>query len=228
MSDKAQPLFGPLMPLEEARFWAKVEKETTTGCWLWTGRKNAHGYGTITISRLSYIRRPLKAHRVSYLIAYGSVPPRLSVCHRCDVPACVNPEHLFLGTPKDNADDKKAKGRGNGGEKWREACRKHAARGEAHGFARLTDRDVLAIRAACRDGACSLLELAARFGITENYVYELVVGRKRKHLPVYTRVIKPREVVDLPRNSKGHFLPRPRRDVLFVPVNGAAQGRAGS
>jgi len=86
------------------RFWAKVNR--TDSCWLWTGSKTIGGYG-----QFPYKRIPLLAHRVSYLISCGDIPDGLIVCHHCDNPSCVRPDHLFVGTHKDNFEDMVKKGR---------------------------------------------------------------------------------------------------------------------
>lgn len=88
------------------RFWAKVEKGP--GCWLWTGAKNSRGYGQ-TASGLK--GKSKLAHRASYEHFYGPIPDGLYVLHRCDVPHCVNPQHLFVGTAADNMQDAVRKGR---------------------------------------------------------------------------------------------------------------------
>jgi len=93
-----------LTEIELGRFWAKVDK--TDGCWIWIGAKNATGYGLIRFKRKSY-----RAHRVSYEFANGEIPDGLYICHKCDNPSCVNPEHLFTGTATDNAIDMTNKGR---------------------------------------------------------------------------------------------------------------------
>lgn len=92
----------------ESRFWSMVLK--TDSCWNWTGCANRRGYGTISTKRGS---RPLQAHRVSYEIHFGTIPVNQCVLHKCDNPRCVNPSHLFLGTPKNNTDDMIQKERGH-------------------------------------------------------------------------------------------------------------------
>lgn len=105
------------MKLEEMahvieRLLARAEAVTESGCWLWLGSVNNDGYGLIRIgSRRDGSRRLVKAHRLSYEVHVGPIPLGLEVLHRCDVPACVNPAHLFVGTHLDNVNDMLTKGR---------------------------------------------------------------------------------------------------------------------
>jgi hypothetical protein len=93
---------------------------------MWTGKEfSPFGYGRTFVRK----RTRTNAHRMAWLLYRGPIPPGLCVLHRCDVPACVNPDHLFLGTPQDNVRDMMAKGRGK------------YLHGEAHHNSKLTDRD---------------------------------------------------------------------------------------
>jgi hypothetical protein len=77
--------------------WRKVDKSNLNGCWIYTGHKDKDGYG-----RCNYNRKFDKAHRVAWIVTHGEIPKGISVCHKCDNPPCCNPDHLFLGTTKQN------------------------------------------------------------------------------------------------------------------------------
>ncbi len=154
-------------PLAE-RFWSKVLKTDT--CWLWQGGTIGNGYGTITSG--GHYGRTLLAHHVSWEWAYGPIPNGLWVLHKCDVPPCVNPEHLWLGTHSDNMQDRARKGRAN-----------HAL-GEAHGGAKLTNEQVISIRAryGTRDLTCKTL--AIEYGVSATTICLVANGRIWRHLLV--------------------------------------------
>jgi hypothetical protein len=130
-------------------------------CWLWTGALNDAGYGQLNIAQ-----RPVKAHRLIYEIVNGPIPDGLCVLHRCDVRACVNPSHLFIGTRHDNVDDMIAKNRQN----W--------VRGERIGCARLTEADVREIRAQTE----SHRAIWRRFGISKSQWYAIRKGHNWRHV----------------------------------------------
>lgn len=133
------------------RFWEKVNKTDT--CWLWTAATDRRGYGKISAG--GHSGRFLTAPRVAWELARGPIAVGLSVLHRCDTPACVNPDHLFLGTQADNLRDMVSKGRQ---------------------YRKLSDADVRAIRAAYGPGV-TLAMLAARYGVSDVAISKVVHRR---------------------------------------------------
>ena len=135
-----------------------------TGCWNWTGTIAGRGYGQLTVNG-----EQVYAHRFAYQWFTGEDPNDFHVCHRCDNPSCVNPDHLFLGTRKDNMQDASAKGRmRNGGRQ-----------GTANAAARITEDDVKAIRSAVG----LQKEIAERFGVSRMIVSKIKTRRTWSHIP---------------------------------------------
>lgn len=140
------------------RFWAKVNKDTPNGCWVWTGGTTPDGYGNFRVNGVYH-----RAHRFSYAVHIGPIPDGMYVCHTCDNPACVNPAHLWLGTNDDNMADMARKGRAQ------------TRTGEESHWAKLTEDDVRAIRA---DRTSSQREIAARYGVHRSLI-SMIRSRKR-------------------------------------------------
>lgn len=150
------------------RFWSKVDK--SEGCWNWIGRLNGQRYGIFKLKEY-----PEGAHRISYRIHYGEVIDDLFVCHKCDNPQCVRPDHLFAGTPKDNTHDMIAKGRA------RSVGRSRPAHGVLNGRARLSEQTVLEIKEALLCGEHHLL-IAARWGVSDGAIRGIKSGANWAHV----------------------------------------------
>lgn len=143
----------------EERIARSFVPEPNSGCWLWTGTVGNNGYGRIQVgSRRDGTGKSAPAHVISYLIHRGPVPEGHFVCHRCDTPTCVNPDHLFVGTAKDNNDDARRKGRS-----------KAAARGELHPNAVLTTAEVSEVKRMIRAGMTPT-PIGSALGISRNTV----------------------------------------------------------
>ena len=152
-------------PLSE-RFWEKVAVGDESDCWLWTAFRNRKGYGMIG-SGAGHIL----AHRASWEIHHGPVPPGGVVCHRCDTPPCVNPSHLFVGTQRDNIADMVAKGRQRGDHRPGSACP----------TATLTESQAAEVKRRALAGE-KQRALAAEFSIKQATVSNIKTGRTWGHL----------------------------------------------
>ena len=144
----------PKFPTMKDRFLNSFEMITESGCWVWGGSVNESGYGQMTWKNRSY-----SAHRFSYQQFVGSIPESMCVLHQCDVPSCVNPNHLFLGTNQDNMKDKVSKER--------------QAKGEKQGSAKLTTVQVMEILGSNNTFAA----LANKYGVQATTVANI---KKRK------------------------------------------------
>jgi len=143
------------------RFWDKVNK--TDDCWIWTAAIDDGGYGHFWLNN-----KIEKAHRVSWIIHNGPIQDdKLRVCHKCDNPPCVRPDHLFLGTDKDNSRDCIDKGR-----------RLHLI-GENATNVKLTDQEVEKIRNMYLTKQYTQRELGSLFGVSQSQIYMIVNNKSR-------------------------------------------------
>lgn len=137
----------------EERFWENVKK--TDSCWLWTGNKHPRGYGKIWTSK----RKCEMTHRLSLKLHGKELPPWCVVMHTCDNPSCVNPDHLQIGTHKDNQIDKVVKGR--------------QAKGEIQGHSSLSEIEVKAMRQLLKNG-WKVSDIAAVLKRTYSSTYQAI------------------------------------------------------
>lgn len=153
----------------EDRFWSQVTKSYAR-CWIWTGDRLGH-YGRFYVGN----RRAVSAHRYAYELARGPIPRGMYVCHHCDNPVCVRPDHLFLGTPKDNAVDMFRKGRARPNKLPPQPP------GEEHAMAKLTEDQVRQIRADYKGGE-SQRSIGKRYGVTRSTIQLIVTGKRWAHV----------------------------------------------
>jgi hypothetical protein len=160
----------------EERFWEKVNK--TDSCWLWIGAKcgkdkHGNGYGTFSIDSDGTMQM---THRYSYELHFGPIPEGIKVLHSCDVKLCVRPDHLFLGTQKQNIDDMRAKKRQAPPELTRHL-------GESHGQAKLTDKQIREIRFRYASlQRPTQKELAVEYGVSSGLISHIITRRNWTHV----------------------------------------------
>ena len=162
MSSGLETFRVPYRLFTSKRFWSKVD--TSGECWLWKAYKNPQGYGSFKLLNGKAIR----AHRFAYEWNGGIIPNGQHVCHQCDNPSCVRPNHLFLGTNYDNVCDRVAKGR--------------QSRGERVWTAKLTERDVQCIREEYANGKINQTRLAESYGVGSDQISRIVNGIHWKHV----------------------------------------------
>jgi hypothetical protein len=143
----------------EERFWRLTGKRSDSECWIWRGRLDKDGYGSL---RIKFELSPVRAHRFSYQLHYGLIPEGCLIRHLCNNPSCVNPKHLAHGTQTDNMRDRTEAG--------------HAPIGESHPMVKYPDSVVIAVRAAVGKRK----DIAQRFGMSESQVGNIRSGAQRK------------------------------------------------
>jgi hypothetical protein len=150
------------------RFWSKVDIREEDECWLWKEGTNPNGYGHFHYFRGFNEHYEIVAHRFAYRILVGKIPKGMGVLHVCDQPLCVNPQHLFLGTPADNMKDKKSKDRQRKGSRVPNS--------------KLTEKDIPVIRRLIKEG-WSQPEIAVQFGVTPSLIWYI------KHKKIWSHVL---------------------------------------
>lgn len=177
----------------ESRFWERVQK--SDDCWLWTGARFSNGYGRIKTGGKN--TPEVKAHRLSYELHFGTIPDGLYVCHTCDNPSCVRPDHLFIGSAADNNTDRANKGRSAKGD--HSGARLHPetrARGDKNGtrlhpekvwrgsqisLSKLNEEKVVQIRQKHAQGS-SIQELAGEYGVEHKAIRRVLRRESWKHV----------------------------------------------
>jgi hypothetical protein len=151
---------------QRCRFIAKLSApHPITGCLVWCGAVDRAGYGNVRWSG-----RCLKAHRAAFILVHGSIPEGLDILHSCDTPSCCEVSHLRAGTDKENARDRDTR------------HRRRPPTGSLNGQARLTEQQVLEIRATYRGTLKHQKELAEKYEIRQSTVCDIVYERSWKHL----------------------------------------------
>ena len=147
----------------ETRFWRNVS--CSESCWIWTGKTDRDGYGLLSVGG-----RYVRAHRFAYELEVGPIADGLYVCHACDNPSCVRPDHLHTGTPADNMQEMHQRGRAV------------IMRGEDHPNAKLTELQVRQILRLSASGEHTHEKLARRFGIGSKTIRDIVTGKTWKRV----------------------------------------------
>jgi len=148
------------------RFYGKFE--ITDTCWVWKGKKDKNGYGQFYMN-LDKKEISVRPHRFSYMIFKGEIPDGLLICHSCDNPACVNPQHLFLGTQKINIQDALKKERMNG------------PKGTKQWLAKFKDDDIREIR-KLKSSGMNGNQIAKKYNVNRRVIYDILKKITWKHV----------------------------------------------
>jgi hypothetical protein len=149
-------------------FLSSIREDGSSGCWEWTAGRNLPP--SLPYGRFKFHWRECKAHNFSYALFEGPIPDGLLVCHKCDNPKCVRPDHLFLGTPLDNVRDCHSKGRQS--KEYSQLLNRF---GDKNGNAKLSELDAISILSKLKSGI-KPMKLAATYGVTVGSIYHLRSG----------------------------------------------------
>jgi len=162
----------------EQRFFEKVDKNAPNGCWEWTAGKDGDDYGIFRVSNTKQKR----THRFSYEFFKGLIPEGKMVCHTCDNPRCVNPDHLWLGTQKENMKDCVRKGRtANGDNNGSRKRPNKLKRGSENPLSKLTEIIVKNARDKHNQGS-SITSLAIKYGVSTPAMFNAINRNTWKHV----------------------------------------------
>ena len=146
----------------KCRLMSRIEIKDS--CWVWKGWVSPKGYGYIRVGN-----NCKSTHRVSYEVFIGDIEKGMCVCHTCDNPSCINPEHLWIGSNQDNAIDREKKGRGRNNK------------GENHGRSKLKESDIPTILKLLEDGIYQR-EIARRHGVHQATIFRVSKKKSWKHV----------------------------------------------
>lgn len=146
------------------RFWSKVDIKSEDECWIWKAGKGRFNYGSFWLNGKSY-----SSHRVSYYLHNPEADINLFICHKCDIPECVSPHHLFAGTQNDNMQDKVIKNR------------QPKLKGSKHGMSILTEEQVLQIKNTDMT-FITQEQLAKQYSVSRQIINQILNGRRWKHV----------------------------------------------
>ena len=169
---------------DKIRFLSHLDVKGGNDCWNWKGSLIQTGYGNFSLY-VEGTRRWICAHRASYLINKGNILDGLVVMHSCNNKLCSNPNHLSVGTYKENSQGALRDGRyRTGKDHWTQDLTKirFRSRGEKSGLAKLTSKQVEEIKNLFKETEISAINLAKQFGISRTHVYQLLRGTRWKHL----------------------------------------------
>lgn len=167
------------------RFFSKIDRDgpfcgkLNSKCWSWKMKLDKDGYG-----RFRYKNKKRGAHRISYMYFYGNIDDNLLVCHKCNNPSCVNPDHLYLGTASDNKRDEIESGRTSKGTRnGKYTHPEKTPRGERAGNSKLTENDVIEIRKTYNAKAGkTIMFLSEKYGVGTSTIWSVISRQTWTHI----------------------------------------------